>query len=142
MSLEHLKTISHKTLAAFMAVWLSGVVFLLCCEQMNGKATEAEFCPLAKKSAHCDKAERVNADSSFAESTSETAIDCCGFLPAVFDKVRKLEQTQKLVAVTPKLAAAGFRVPQLTNSSPSTPTVRASVRKRGRTLVQNCVFRI
>jgi len=139
MDLTLLKRIAHKTLAGFMAVWLSGVVFLLCCQQMNGAGTDAESCPLAKMSAHCDKA---GPGFSFAESTDETAMDCCGFLPAVFDKARKVEQTQKQFAVAQKPAALKFTLPPVSQNSPTITAFYSRIPDRQTTFVKNCVFRI
>lgn len=53
-----------------MAIRLSGVVFLFCCQEINGKAMEGDSCPLAKLSAHCDKAEK-NKTSRFTTNQTD-----------------------------------------------------------------------
>jgi len=85
---------SRKALAAFMSVWLSGIIFLFCCD-MSAKAAEKEFCPLAKANPdHCNKAKdnRDNKDSRLASDDGSRGLSCCGFIPAVFDKTRKIER--------------------------------------------------
>ena len=74
-----------------MAVWLSGLVLLFCC-QVQAVAMEVESCPLAKLAPeHCDKG---NADSASTLITNPglKADKCCVFIAAVFEKTRKLER--------------------------------------------------
>jgi len=96
--MKHFRKVSHRSLAGFLMVWLSGVVFLFCCE-MPTEAAEGDFCPLSKAESHCDK----TADEYTLLAVSErsnSAFDCCGFLPVVFDKTRKLEPKQNSDLVT------------------------------------------
>jgi len=88
----------QKLTAAMLAVWLSGIVLFLCCERLNA-AGEATICPMAKTSHHCDRANDLA--GSPAIKTDDTPCIAC-FLPAVFDKVRKVEFVQKQIAVTAK----------------------------------------
>ena len=79
------------TLAALMAVWLSGFVFLLIC----GRGPDTlEMCPLAKAGIHCDKAEKQRNAEKVEKQTSDQGVDCCAFIPAFFDKTRTLESHQ------------------------------------------------
>lgn len=96
---------TKRIFAGLLAVWMSGIVFLLCCGAMQAKSgAEIESCPLAK-SEHCGKSKsgNPNLDESdpqikavFSESAS---FDCCGFLPYVFNKIKKSENIQQIVAV-------------------------------------------
>src|SRR6185503_10406274 len=83
-----------KTIAGFLTLWLSGVLFLFC-GQMSAMEP-AEFCPFGKGKSHCDKAKAENDSPLVSKESSGQKLDCCGFLPAVFDKNRKVEKGQKL----------------------------------------------
>lgn len=148
-------TISHyskpkRVFAGLLAVWMSGIVFLLCCGAMPKAARESaemESCPLAK-AGHCHKSSSVNTpiDGNAlrfeANRNDDSTFECCGFLPRFFDKVRKGENIQ-LVAVLPARAE-------------STPATFAFVRiksnaffgyrprplNRSGTYLKNRVFRI
>jgi hypothetical protein len=81
----------RKTLAGFMSLWLSGVALLLFC-QLPARAAGSDFCPLARASkGHCDHAAKTTKSKLISQRTSE-AFDCCGFIPAMFDKTRKVER--------------------------------------------------
>jgi len=84
--------IFRTTLTAFMAVWLSGFVFLLICGR--GPDTAVEFCPLAKAGIHCDKAEKQRNAEKVEKQTGDQGVDCCAFIPAFFDKTRTVESHQ------------------------------------------------
>ena len=142
MTVGQVTKFTRKTLAGFMAVWLSGVLFLFCCEKINGKPMQAEICPLAKVSEHCDKAAKANADSSIIGLTESDCADCCGFLPAIFDKNRKIEREQKQIALATKTTALKFRVPLLTDNSPQVAAFYSRVPDRQGTFIKNCTFRI
>lgn len=142
MTISQFRTISHKTLAAFMTVWLSGVVFLFCCQEMNAAPTEAEFCPLAKVKAHCDKAAPASANVSFAATADAKTIDCCGFLPAMFDKARKIEQAQKQIALKAKPVPLKFALPFFANTPLEVSAFYSRMPDKQTTFIQNCVFRI
>ena len=125
-----------------MSVWLSGIVFLFCCETMNAATSEADSCPLAKMSAHCDKTEKANTASVLVAGTQSDRVDCCGFLPAVFDKNRKLERDQKLSAPTPQLIAVQFDPPKTFDCTPRLAAVYSHVSYQKDLSIKNCVFRI
>jgi hypothetical protein len=90
------RNILHRSLAGFMAFWLSGVVFLFCCPEM-ATAAEPDSCPLMKMSSHCDKASQQTASDSF-EGVRPACFECCAFLPIVFDKSRKIDIVQKQIS--------------------------------------------
>ena len=70
----------HRTLTGFMAIWLSGVVFLLCCHVQNVNAAEMGSCPLAKLGIHCDKAEKNKDSEKISNQSNDQGMDCCGFI--------------------------------------------------------------
>ena len=87
----------RKSLAGFMSIWISGIALLLFC-QLPARAKGSDFCPLAKASkSHCDHAAQKNKSNKselFSQKTSQS-FDCCSFIPAVFDKNRKLERNKQ-----------------------------------------------
>lgn len=136
-----IKRMMQRSAAGFMAVWLSGFVFLFCCQNMRA-AAEAEFCPMAKMG-HCDHAQKADPNAASFEKTQPVCVDCCAFLPAVFDKTRKVEPAQKHLAqaTLPKIAIA-FNAPVVEHI----PTIAALSNEfvaNGRsTHLRHCVFRI
>ena len=141
MSLKQVKHIAHRFFAGFMAIWLSGAVFLLCCERINGAADSVEICPLAKKSAHCDKAKKVDPMAATV-STGFNAVGCCDFLPAIFDKVRKIERTQKQVAITPEVIIAPAYKFVAVDHIPHLTAFRSRSEANSKLFIQNCALRI
>lgn len=139
MPLRFVKKTAHKTLAGFMALWLSGFIFLFCCEKLNAAQAEAEFCPLEKFSGHCDKTATVE---PVVETTVDASLDCCAFLPVIFDKARKLEQPQKQAAVSLKPAAIKFKLPTLAIKVQTPVAFQARVPDRHATYLINRNFRI
>jgi len=141
MSFRQLKQNTHKLLTGFMAIWLSGAVFLFCCEKTNGAPEGVEFCPMAKISAHCDKAKQ-GASVNVSISTEEPSVDCCGFLPAIFDKARKLERTQKQTASAPvTLVVSHLQVPIAENKAVSDAFL-PFIADHQKLFIHNCVFRV
>ncbi|MEJ7623835.1 MAG: hypothetical protein WKF34_07560 [Pyrinomonadaceae bacterium] len=137
-----LKNYIRVSLAGFMSVWLTGVVFLLCCERMNAAMSEADSCPLAKMSAHCDKIEKANTAPVLVAGIPSDQVDCCGFLTAVFDKNRKLERDQKQTAPTSQLVAVQFDPPKTLDHTPRLAAVYSHVSYQKDLSIKNCVFRI
>jgi hypothetical protein len=133
---------SQRIIASVLVIWLSGVVLLFCCENMKAQAAEADSCPLAKTS-HCDKQAGVADNPDAARFQTEShAFDCCGFLPKVFDKARKIEKNPQvaLATTTAKIDAPKFSFVVETRKAPQ--VYRAPVHNRGGTYLKNCVFRI
>ena len=125
-----------------MSVWLSGVVFLLCCEKINGKTSEPEFCPLAKMSGHCDKAGQANSNSLVIETANETCADGCGFLPVVFDKTRKIEQNRQHTAPASNIVPVQFSPPALAEFTARPDASYSRLASSCKIFVINCTFRI
>ena len=129
-------------MASLLAVWLSGAVFLFCCDAPEAKASEVESCPL-KKASHCNKKSTDETVSQFASLAAENhTIDCCRFPAQVFDKPRKLE-TQQQPAKVPAIVEVSSPEFAIFNTEPQFSNFYQSViRNRGSTFLRNCVFRI
>lgn len=142
MSTNRLLTFSQTALAGLLVVWLSGIVFLVCCERFGVEASAAESCPMAAMAGHTSDAEHEEVKRDFAERSEKDCMDCCGFLAAVFDKSRKLERAQKQAAVASVPTTINFRVP----GDPAGPeTIRAIYTRlpdKQRTFIKNRVLRI
>lgn len=133
-----LRRITKRIFTASLAVWLSGIVLILCCNMPTAKA-ETISCPLARKD-NCAK----SSENDFRESFRNESLtfDCCGFPAKVFDKVRKLEfQPQAAEAVeTVRIAA-----PKISFSKTVVKKDRvyqSFVHDRANAHLRNCVFRI
>ena len=132
---------TKKIVAASLIFWMSGILFLFCCETAKVEA-QAESCPLAKAH-HCSKQISSGGVSPFASVQPEQqAFDCCQFLPHIFDKARKIEKMQKV-----ELAAASTTVLQTTFSVaihqfPARKTFHPVLISWENTHLKNCVFRI
>jgi hypothetical protein len=121
---------------------LSGVVFLLCCEMPIAQASNVESCPLAKTQ-HCSKRSSIEVNTDFALlQTRQPAFDCCSFLSLVFDKARKIEKTQKIVAIQTNVKA--FQpVFSIVNRQILTPkNFHSFIVSQENIHIKNCVFRI
>lgn len=142
MTTRHRNNTVKRSIAGFMAVWFSGALFLLCCANMDARASEKQSCPLAKKSSHCDKAKRDASATRFTGTSSARLVDCCGFLPAIFDKNSKIEPVQEPIAgPTGTVVPTVVRTPLLSYSS-SPAAFPARLDDRQGVFILNCVFRI
>lgn len=132
------RRITKRIFTASLAVWLSGIVLVLCCNMPTAKA-ETINCPLARKG-DCAK----SAENDFSQSFRNESLifDCCRFPAKVFDKVRKIEfqpQTAE-IAETVKIAA-----PKISFSETvvrKTRIYQSFVHNRANAHLRNCVFRI
>lgn len=133
---------SQQIVSSALVIWLSGVVLLFCCGNMEAQAAERDSCPLAKTS-HCDKRSSGENNPDFARFQKESqTLDCCDFLPKVFDKARKIE---KIPQVATAAATAEIRAPKFSFVVERVKAPRAYqplVHDRGSTYLKNCVFRI
>jgi hypothetical protein len=142
MKAHLLRQNTKRVIAGLLAVWLSGVVFLFCCETSQAKTSETESCPLAKKN-HCNKnSADANALELVSLQTENQTFDCCRFPFQVFDKARKIEPIQQAATIS-----AVLKIPTPRFSFVKTdfkfPTVYQSfVHNRSSTFLRNCVFRI
>lgn len=141
-STKHLTKLVHRSGAGFMAFWLSGFLFLFCCAAMPSVNAADEFCPLSKKSEHCDKAVEKGVSFEISTGTGHAGLGCCGYLPAVFDKARKLERTERIAAVPMVISIATPVLRQAAISFPVAATYSPPVLNREKAFITNCVFRI
>jgi hypothetical protein len=136
-----LRQITKRIFTAALAVWMSGIVLVICCQMPSAKAAGAEMesCPLAKKG-DCAKSAQVNSGESFGNESQ--SFDCCVFPAKVFDKARKIE-VQPLIAEageTTEIAAPKSFIVRQTFTSPKIH--QSFIRNRGSTYLRNRVFRI
>jgi len=131
-----------RIISGSLIIWLSGVVFLFCCGMPKTQASNAESCPLAKTH-HCSKQSNAETISDFVSIEREPqSLECCKFLPLVFDKARKIEKIQKfekartIVKVFQPVFSIGNR--QL----PASKKIHSVFVNRENTHLINCVFRI
>ncbi len=132
-----------KIIAASLVFWMSGVLFLFCCDSTKVQAAEAESYPLAKTK-HCSKqskAETISSGSILIEPEQQM-LDCCRFIPPIFDKTIKIEKIQKVEAAlsTVKVLQPKFSIAKQEFSAPK--NFRSIVLNRENTHLKNCVFRI
>jgi hypothetical protein len=131
---------SQQIVSSVLVIWLSGVVLLFCCGNMEA-AAETDSCPLARTN-HCDRQSSGENNPDFARFQKESqTLDCCDFLPKVFDKARKIEKIPQVATA----ATAEIRAPKFSFVVESVKAPRAYqplVHNRGSTYLKNCVFRI
>ena len=139
--MKYFRKISHKAIAGFLMIWLSGVVFLLCCTEINAN-TDEEFCPLARMSADCDNAETKKDSQAVTNQTDEQGMDCCAFLPPLFDKGRTIETNQKVEDVPPVTAIEGRKPLSVHAPFTSGSFYNSTVRFKNNTFLKNRTFRI
>ena len=100
---------------------------------------KAEFCPLEKMIGRCNRTKNV--DFPIVEASTTHEMECCGFLPVVFDKARKIEAGQSPAAPVAKVVVEPIRlVPVLATYEPA--RVFSRIESRQGTYLQNCNFRI
>ena len=134
--------ILRNSLAGFMAVWLSGVLFLFCCPEMKA-AVEADSCPLMKMSSHCDHAAKQETANDSVEGVKPACFECCAFLPVVFDKSRKIDVVQKqIMAPAEELVVKKFEFPGIRFTAPGPTAFEPWVPDRHAAYLMNGVFRI
>ncbi len=142
MQFKRLKTIMHQTLAGFMAIWLSGVIFLLCCHVQNTIAAGMDSCPLVKLGAHCDKAEKEKDSEKVTNQSSDTGMDCCAFIPVLFDKTRTRDGNQQIAVMAPSTTVVKPRLVTIrTNFAPAYSHL-STVLTKNDTFLKNRTFRI
>jgi len=134
--------ITQRTVAAFMALWLSGFVFLFCCGPTKAAVEETKSCPLAKQAHHCDTANDQNEASDTVSRAQGVCVDCCGFLPAVFDKARKVDQPQPPVTAPESVLVAARLVTPRPIRIATAFTYSTRFSDKSRTFISTQVFRI
>jgi hypothetical protein len=140
-----IKTFARKTLAGFMALWLSGFVFLFCAIAMYGEPVSAESASMDGMSGHCKKAmatRSANKTGVVVERVTGHNVDCCAFLPGVFDKNRKLERAEKTKIVSAQPTTVRFDVAPVVSQRPIIVQFTPHIPDRRYTFIKNRVFRI
>ncbi len=133
----------NKTVSGLLVFWLSGLLFLFCCEMPQAQAAEAETCPLAKTNRCAKQAQSENGTADFASiQTHSRMLDCCRFLPNIFDKARKVESNQQTAVMPAKIRinAARFSIAKVDFNA--SEFYQPFVLNRGSTYLKNQVFRI
>ena len=135
------RQMTKRIFTAALAVWMSGIVLVVCCQisLVNAANNEIESCPLAKKD-HCAKSAQNNFGESFGNESQ--SFDCCVFPAKVFDKARKIEVQPPTAEVvkTVEIAAPKSYIVRRTFTFPKIN--QSFIRNRGSTYLQNRVFRI
>lgn len=140
-----LKTFARKTLAGFMAVWLSGFLFLLCCAVVPGGPIDAVSNSLDSMSEHCKKAmaaRSAKVSGDVFELSGTDSFACCGFLPTVFDKNRKIDRIDQLEIVSSQRLSVRFDVTHIAVRPSTTVRARPFIPDRQYSFIKNQVFRI
>ena len=132
---------TRKATAGLLAFWLSGFVLLFCCGAMETRA-ETEFCPLAKAKSHCDKTDKAKTDAPVFSADAGLKFDCCGFLPAVFDKARKIEKNQQTANVAERMKIERPVFSFARSDSASRNFYRPPPFQQKKIFIKNRVFRI
>ena len=140
--MKHFRKISHRSLAGFLMIWLSGAVFLFCCEMAAAERLEEEFCPLSKAHSHCDKNAAVTDSNAFSGRSADFSFDCCAFLPIVFEKTRTIEKVPQAAPITPKLKIERHYLSNLDTPFEISSNYHSTVLPRNDLFLRNCYFRL
>lgn len=133
---------TKRIVAGMLAVWLSGVMFLFCCEATKSKVSGTESCPLAQ-SHLCHKQQKSENASQLASFQTEyQTANCCRFPSQVFDKARKLETNHQPAEVTTIVKIPAPKLFPVKREFSRPKIYRSLVLNRGSTRLVNCVFRI
>ena len=132
---------TKQIISGLLAVWLSGFVLLFCCGAMQTTAAK-EICPLAKAGNHCDKTKSETNSTTFSSESDNQNFDCCAFLPALFEKARKLEKSQQSAQVPDKLKFDAPRFSFAENDFQVAEIYHPPEFNQEKIFIKNCVFRI
>ncbi len=141
-STKQFTRLAQRAGAGFMAFWLSGFLFLFCCAAMPSVKAADEFCPLSKKTEHCDKGSEKVVSFEISPGNEHGGLGCCSYLPAVFDKARKIERTESIAAVPAVISVTAPALRNATLSFQIADKYSPPVIYRKKIFVANCVFRI
>lgn len=140
-SIHNFKGLFRWGLAAFLAVWLSGLAFLICCPNARAASSEA-FCPLAKMGGHCERTRNRPGPSWTSEGSGDCGVTGCAYLPIVFDKSRKVEKTKKQPAPTGSVNPVNFAPPASVKVRFFPTISSARIAFDDRILARHCILRI
>ncbi len=140
--MNHFRKISHQSLAGFLMIWMSGFIFLFCCEMAAAGTLEGEFCPLSKAQSHCDKSVSDNDAQVISNQSDGLSPDCCAFLPVFFDKTRKIEKAQQAAPVSSKLIVDRPHFTIVSDNRAISANYRAATLPQNNLHIRNCILRI
>lgn len=133
--------IVRKSISGILTVWLSGFVFVFCCHASLAAQHGHDSCPMARQSHHCDRHSEQAGDATAANRAEGTCLINCGYLPAVFDKARKVDQSAPVVAPPRAASVARLFTPRPTRARQAS-AYRARLTDKSRTFISIQVFRI
>ena len=136
------RRIIRKSVSGFMALWLSGFVFVFCCYANSAVKQMTEFCPMHTASHHCDGNMGQSDSSDTVDHVEQVCFDCCGYLPAVFDKARKVDQPQPPVTAPERVVVATRLLTPRPLRSTTEFTYSTRLSDKSRTFISTQVFRI
>ncbi len=140
MSAGKYKRLAHKSLTGSMAVWLSGIVFLVLCHGQT--ANTMDSCPLVRLGAHCDKADKEKYSEKVEKQSSEQATDCCAFIPTFFDKTRTGYSNQQVALAASTTPAIKPRIAGVISNFTPAYQYLSTVLPKNNTFLKNRTFRI
>ncbi|MCY7376393.1 MAG: hypothetical protein LH472_10535 [Pyrinomonadaceae bacterium] len=129
---------SKRIFTAALAVWMSGIVLVVCCQMPTANA-ETDSCPLAKKG-DCAKMSEEHSGQFFGNQSP--TFDCCTFPAKIFDKARKLEIQPPTAEVVEAVKIAAPKISLFKPIVEKRRVYQSFIRNHGSTHLQNCVFRI
>ena len=100
------KTLTAKTLAAFLCLAVSGAYCLLCCQALSAQSPD-DSCPLTKTN-HCNSSENKPVKTDAPAAKGVNAFECCGLKFNFF--VAKLEKNDRSKQNAAPVAASDFSV--------------------------------
>jgi hypothetical protein len=131
----------HKAFCGLIALWLSGVLFIPLCSG-DRSSDSMEFCPLAKLGAHCDKVKRSEDVRSITYEDDGQGIDCCAFIPTVFEKTRDINASLEVASVASSFIVETIHNGSLHRTKFSTAPYRSPLLLKDRTFLTNRAIRI
>jgi hypothetical protein len=140
MAAGTIKKLTHKAFVASMAIWLSGVVFLVLCHGRTPNSMDS--CPLVRMGAHCDKADKERDSEKVEKQSNETGVDCCAFIPIFFDKNRTSDSNRQVAASAPITTMITPRLVKVATNFSPTLTHSSAVLYKNNTFLKNRTFRI
>ena len=132
--------ITHRTFVGFMAIWLSGAVFLVLCHGQTANAMDS--CPLVRLGAHCDKADKEKESDKVTKQSNESGMDCCAFIPTFFDKTRTSDSNLQVAIAAPKTTVVRPRLVAVQTNFASAYPYLSAVLLKNNTFLKNRTFRI
>lgn len=140
--LSQKNTVAKRIFAGLLTIWMSGLLFVFCCEMPKAQASTGENCPLAKKGYCAKTSDKSSSDSVSVSAATSDILDCCRFLSLFFNKNRTIEQSPSIALLSPRLKIKSAAFFPLKNQFDYLPDYRAPFFKRTNVYLTNCVFRI